>query len=204
MSKLTEKTPTLYSFRRCPYAIRARLTLALRAIKVNIVEVKLSEKPAKLLALSEKGTVPVLVLPCGQVIDESLDIMIWANQAQAKTFDKNHELIVLNDTVFKQKLDRYKYFEKFPQQTQEAHKEACYFFLDRLESKLTSSFFIEGESPSLVDVAIMPFIRQFSKVDESWFNQSPYIKIQKWLSFWLNNETFKEIMLKNHRKTVID
>lgn len=188
----------LYSFRRCPYAIRARLALALMGISVDIIEVKLSNKPKSLLELSAKGTVPVLALSNGQVIDESLDIIDWACQSSRTElyFDKTNELILLNDFEFKQNLDKYKYFERHLEKTQSEHRDACCIYIKIIEDKLSDSTFLMGDDFSLIDIAIMPFIRQFAYVDYDWFDISPFTNVRRWLKDWLANETFNLIMQK--------
>ena len=190
--------PLLYSFRRCPYAIRARLALRLANIDIDIIEVKLSNKPQSMLALSAKGTVPVLhLISNGQVIDESLDIISWSCEQSSHTmfWDPHHKLLKQNDTSFKKHLDCYKYFEKHPEQSQIAHRQACFDFLSTLEDCLAVSPFLIDKHVSLIDVAVMPFIRQFSKVDDAWWQQqTPFSHLKRWLNDWLDNKVFKHIM----------
>ena len=193
--------PILYSFRRCPYAIRARLALLVSNIDVEIREVKLSNKPVELLSISPKGTVPVLQLVSGEVLDESLDIMDWAYQHSALTrewqWDKLDHLINSNDQQFKPLLDRYKYFERYNEGcTQQDYLIKCLPWLDHLENILHRSNFLFGSQPSFIDLAIFPFIRQFAKVDEQWFLNSTYSKTIVWLNYWLEHDLFTQVMKK--------
>ncbi|WP_223526860.1 glutathione S-transferase [Pseudomonas sp. BF-B-26] len=196
---------TLYSFRRCPYAMRARMTLRYSGVAVSIVEVSLKAKPAEMLALSSKGTVPVLSVD-GQVIDESLAIMHWA-LAQNDPQDwllkddpvgQQHiaGLIEENDQVFKVHLNRYKYAERYPEQPMEFYRAEGEVFLRRLDELLEGRDFLLAEHPSLADVALMPFVRQFAHVDREWFGQTPYRRLQAWLQRFLESELFIGVMAK--------
>lgn len=196
---------TLYSFRRCPYAMRARMALRYSGVAVNIVEVSLKAKPAEMLALSSKGTVPVLSVD-GQVIDESLSIMHWAlaqndpqdwllkddPAAQAQTAT----LIEENDQAFKVHLNRYKYAERYPEQPMAFYRAEGEVFLRRLEGLLEGRDYLLADHPSLADVALMPFIRQFAHVDREWFGQTPYVRLQAWLQRFLESDLFTTIMAK--------
>lgn len=196
---------TLYSFRRCPYAMRARMALRYCGITVNIVEVSLKAKPAEMLALSSKGTVPVLSID-GQVIDESLAIMHWA-LAQSDPQDwllKDDPvgqqliagLIEENDQVFKVHLNRYKYAERYPEQPIAFYRAEGEVFLRRLDELLEGRDYLLAAHPSLADVALMPFVRQFAHVDREWFGQSPYHRLQAWLQRFLESELFIGVMVK--------
>ena len=196
---------TLYSFRRCPYAMRARMTLRYSGVAVSIVEVSLKAKPAEMLALSSKGTVPVLNVD-GQVIDESLAIMHWA-LAQNDPQDwllkddpvgQQHiaGLIEENDQVFKVHLNRYKYAERYPEQPMEFYRAEGEVFLRRLDELLEGRDYLLAEHPSLADVALMPFVRQFAHVDREWFGQTPYRRLQAWLQRFLDSELFIGVMQK--------
>lgn len=196
---------TLYSFRRCPYAMRARMALRYSGVEVQIVEVSLKAKPAEMLALSSKGTVPVLEVT-GQVIDESLAIMRWA-LAQKDPQDwllKDDpagrllmaELIEENDQVFKVHLNRYKYAERYPEQPMEHYRAEGEVFLRRLDERLEGRDYLLAGHPSLADVALMPFVRQFAHVDREWFGQAPYPRLQVWLQRFLESELFTAIMKK--------
>lgn len=197
--------PVLYSFRRCPYAMRARMALRYSAVDLEIVEVSLKAKPAEMLALSSKGTVPVLWAD-GRVIDESLEIMNWAlarhdpqdwrllgdSAGQALTA----ALIEENDQVFKLHLNRYKYPERHPEHPAEHYRAEGEGFLRRLEALLESRSFLAAPHQSLADVALMPFVRQFAHVDRGWFAQAPYPNLQRWLQQFLESELFVAIMAK--------
>ena len=194
----------LYSFRRCPYAMRARMAIRAAGIKVEHIEVALKNKPQSLLDYSPKGTVPVVITPNGKVIDESRDIMLWALQQS----DPNNwllkddqlkqqqmtRLIDKCDTEFKPLLDRYKYFDRHPEQTQEEYRHQAEVFLKILEDNLSKNIFLTDEVMRLADVAIFPFIRQFAGVDNSWFAQSPYKNSQRWLDACINTDLFKAVI----------
>lgn len=198
--------PILYSFRRCPYAIRARLAINISKTKIELREVNLSDKPEKLLACSPKGTVPVLQLTDGIIIDESRDIMLWAlnnqdpeNWLVNEAADKNetNRLIDYNDNKFKQHLDHYKYFDRYPEQSMAFYREQGEFFIRELEEKLNKTKYLIGDNITLVDMAIFPFIRQYAYVDKDWFDQTKYKKLQYWLSHLLETPLFQKTMKKH-------
>ena len=191
-------TPVLYSFRRCPYAMRARLAIAVARTGCVLREVKLSAKPEAMLAASPKGTVPVLVLPDGQVIDESLDIMRWALATQ----DPEHwlegddpELIDRNDGPFKHDLDRYKYPERYGVEPLK-HRALGMEFLQELDCRLGRTRQLCGPVRSMADVAIMPFVRQFAATDQTWFSAQPLPHLKNWLADHISSELFSLIMLR--------
>ncbi|WP_085714893.1 glutathione S-transferase [Pseudomonas sp. B28(2017)] len=196
---------TLYSFRRCPYAMRARMALRYSGVAVDIVEVSLKAKPTEMLALSGKGTVPVLSAD-GRVIDESLDIMRWAlaqNDPQDWLLKDDPDaaahiapLIEQNDQVFKGHLNRYKYAERYPEQPMEVYRSEGEVFLRRLDQLLEERDYLLADHPSLADVALMPFVRQFAHVDREWFAQTPYLRLQAWLQRLLASDLFTSIMKK--------
>lgn len=195
--------PILYSFRRCPYAIRTRMSLDYAGVLVELREVLLKDKPSSLLAASAKGTVPVLVLPNGKVLDESYEIMRWALmqgdpdcwwlEAQES---KINELIQWNDGKFKTHLDHYKYADRFPEHSMEYYRSQAESFLNILEQKLSVKKYLLGKSMSLADVAIFPFIRQFAFVDKAWFDQTSYRNLQRWLATFLASNVFLTVMEK--------
>lgn len=202
---LNKQPPILYSFRRCPYAIRARLAIKVSQIQVELREVVLAEKPKAMLAESPKGTVPVLVLSDDTVIDESKDIMFWAlNQNDPDKWLSQHQekineidaLITLNDNDFKRYLDHYKYADRFPEQPMEYYREQGEVFLQQLETRLSKNPFLLGDSLSMADMAIVPFIRQFAFVDKPWFDRSPYRQLQDWLENILASDLFNKVMIK--------
>ena len=206
---LSMSLPVLYSFRRCPYAMRARLAIAYAQLPVELREVVLKDKPQAMLAISPKATVPVLQLSDGQVIDESLDIMRWAlQQNDPDSWLANEQtqldMIQQNDEVFKTHLDRYKYPNRYPQELQDLgeqafellHREKAEGFLQQYEQKLTAQTYLLGDSICLADMAILPFIRQFAHVDKAWFDAAPYPNVQQWLQYFLDSPLFKLIMPK--------
>ena len=196
---------TLYSFRRCPYAMRARLALRYSGVAMDIVEVSLKAKPAEMLALSAKGTVPVLSVD-GRVIDESLDIMRWAlaqNDPQDWLLkddpvgtEQIARLIEENDTRFKVHLNRYKYAERYPEQPMEFYRTEGEVFLRELDELLERRDYLLADHPTLADMALMPFVRQFAHVDREWFAQTPYRRLQAWLQRLLESELFTAVMKK--------
>ena len=196
---------TLYSFRRCPYAMRARMALRYSGVALQIVEVSLKAKPPDMLALSSKGTVPVLNVD-GRVIDESLQIITWAlaqndpedwllkddPTAQAMTA----VLIEDNDSAFKVHLNRYKYAERYPEHPMTHYRAEGEVFLRRLDGLLQQQRYLLADHPSLADIALMPFIRQFAHVDREWFEQTPYRHLQAWLAGMIESALFTAIMAK--------
>lgn len=201
MSARSSRSPTLtdpilYSFRRCPYAIRARLALAVSGIAVEHREVKLRDKPAEMLAASPKGTVPVLVLPDGAVIDESIDIMRWAlatNDPEDWLAGDDPTLIAANDGAFKGHVDRYKYPERYPADGVD-HRAAGLAILEGLEARLGARAYLTGERFSLADAAILPFVRQFAAVDRDWFAAQDLPRVQAWLAAFVGSALFERVM----------
>ena len=189
----------LYSYRRCPYAMRARMALKLAGIEVEIREVSLRDKPTHLLQVSPKATVPVLILQDGKVMDESLDIMYWAFKKHALGANIHagaSVLILENDGSFKQALDAYKYPEKHPNKTQGQHRADGEVFLQKVEGLLLQNIYLFDVKPSLADIAIFPFVRQFAAVDSAWFENANYPMLLAWLNAWVNSELFKSVMQK--------
>ena len=197
--------PVLYSFRRCPYAMRARLALYASGVAFELREVALRDKPESMLAASPKGSVPVLVCSNGQVIDESWEIMLWAlrqhdpdgwlgkNDAYV---DAATPLINENDTTFKRYLDRYKYPERHPEHPATHYRSQAELFVRQLEARLCVSSCLLGDTLSIADVGVFPFIRQFADVDKIWFAQSPYISLRYWLKNLLDSEGLAAVMKK--------
>ena len=204
-------TPIIYSFRRCPYAMRARLALKYADIKVELREVDLNNPPDSLIAISDNATVPVLHLPDGNVLDESWDIVQWAarqndpdswmgenNQYQIES----NMLLETNDYSFKQDLDHYKYADRYPEHTKEYYREQGEEFLQELEERLATTRYLLSDTISVADIAIFPFIRQFAMVDMPWFEQAPYPKLQQWLNSFINSDRqeahlFRSVMEKH-------
>ena len=193
--------PVLYSFRRCPYAMRARLALYFSKINYEHREILLKNRPNKLYELSPKGTVPVLDLLNGEVIDESFDIMKWAISIDSSEtlFNRRRQaqidMISLNDNQFKKGLDKYKYHVRYPEKPLEFYRENCKKILNKFENCLKNCTYLMDNEISLADFAILPFIRQFANVDTKWFNGSfPY------LSNWMNNLMDLDIFIKIMKK----
>jgi len=195
--------PILYSYRRCPYAMRARMALRYAGIAVDIREIALNDKPVHMLQMSPKGTVPVLVLPGTTVIDQSMAIMDWA----LKHRDENgwldadncemQQLITENDGSFKRSLDRYKYAIRFPEHPAQYYRSEGEVFLAKLELRLAQTGFLFGNKISLADIAIFPFIRQFAAVDNNWFESAQYSRLKAWLRYFTDSELFQGVMQKH-------
>lgn len=191
--------PVLYSFRRCPYAMRARLALAISGTACELREVKLSNKPDALLAASPKGTVPVLVPQDTQVIDESIDIMRWSlsrRDPEGWLDRDDKDLIAANDGPFKHDLDRYKYPDRHGSDSL-AHRESALGFLGELNARIAANGQLVGAQRGLTDAAIFPFVRQFAAVDRDWFGALPMPHLRKWLSGHLESPLFKAIMVRH-------
>jgi len=199
-----KELPILYSYRRCPYAMRARLALRYAGLAVEIREIQLRAKPAAMLQASPKGTVPVLVLPDGQVLEQSLDIMAWALAQQDPEGWRQPQLeaqaqawIARNDGPFKRLLDRYKYPERYAERSQtEWRQEAEALMLAPMEQALRQQRFLLGASACWADMALMPFIRQFARVDWAWFDAAPYAALRAWLAGLEGSALFESIMHK--------
>ncbi|MDD2609898.1 MAG: glutathione S-transferase [Giesbergeria sp.] len=209
--------PLLYTYRRCPYAMRARMALLVADIAFDAHDVILRDKPAALLAASPKGTVPVLVLPDGQVLEQSWDIVQWALShdqtsaevqswwSRAQTPD-NLALLRCNDGDFKHHLDRYKYPERFTAEDSASaaatdrrvgHRDqAVAVLLERLEHRLAEQPFLGGAQPCATDFGIFPFVRQFAAVNPAWFETLPLWHVKRWLADWLQSPLFETCMHK--------
>lgn len=198
--------PVLYSFRRCPYAMRARMAIAVSGQPVALREVVLRDKPAELLAASPKGTVPVLVDVDGRVIDQSLDIMLWALARNdpagwlrpdgGATREDMLSLIAECDGDFKRHLDGYKYPERRPATDGTAHRLQGGVFLSKLEQRLEATRCLHGSRVALSDIAIAPFVRQFAQVDAAWFDGQPWPCLRAWLAERLEATVFTSVMAK--------
>ncbi|MES2353260.1 MAG: glutathione S-transferase [Pseudomonadota bacterium] len=197
--------PILYTFRRCPYAIRARLAIKVSGVDIEMREVDLRNKPQQMLACSPKGTVPVLQLADGTVIDQSLDIMQWAlaihdphawmggsSELSAEALSLIHQ----NDGIFKHDLDRYKYAERFPEYPAAYYRETAEVFLYALNTRLDKRAYLMSDQLSFTDMAIFPFIRQFAHVDKEWFYAAEYKNVIKWLEELLHSALFISVMQK--------
>lgn len=195
--------PILYSFRRCPYAIRARMAIAYASITLEMREVALANKPAAMLAISPKGTVPVLQLS-DRVIDESIEVMRWAlsqsdpeNWLAVDTQQEQSTLIEENDNEFKGWLDKYKYWDRYPEQSQQDYRIKAENFLSTLELRLQQNSYLLGDNICMADIAIFPFIRQFAFVDKPWFDDADYPLVQRWLNQFLQSKLFEQVMEKH-------
>ncbi len=200
---MTASLDCLYSFRRCPYAMRARLAILFAGLQVELREVTLKNKPGRMLAISPKGTVPVLRLAGGAVIAESRDIMVWALEQQdpqglldATVLEQANALIEQNDNEFKYWLDRYKYADRHVEMTQTEYRQRGEGFLQVLETLLESRTYLLGDDPTIADIGVMPFVRQFAHVDREVFSQLPYPNLQRWLQHWLEHPLFLQTMIK--------
>ena len=199
----TRQYPVLYSFRRCPYAMRARMALYQAGVQCEMVEVELKAKPAAMLALSPKGSVPVLQLLSGEVIDESLDIMRWALRQNdsahwlPSSWVLTQALIDENDGEFKLNLDRYKYPQRYPGGNSLVARDKGLIFLHQLNTLLKGNAYLLGQQVSFVDIAIFPFVRQFANTNADWFADQSLPSLQRWLKTLLDSDLFKAIMEKN-------
>ncbi len=198
---MISKQPILYSFRRCPYAMRARMAISYSQQHVALREVVLKDKPSSLFEYSPKGTVPVLVCADGTVINESIDIMLWALALNdpdhwQKNLPEQRSLIEQNDGPFKIRLDQYKYADRYPEHSELFYRESCYPFLDLLEARLTKYRYLFSDNYCLADIAIFPFIRQFAHVDLAWFESTSWHEVSRWLNEFKCSKLFTSIMQK--------
>ncbi len=204
---MSEKLPILYSFRRCPYAMRARLALAFTGQSYELREILLTDKPAEMLEISPKGTVPVLQLPEGRIIDESLDIVIWAlerklpegwvalSSAQKEGADSLFEEL---QESFMGHLTRYKYPERYDLKDGAAPQQDCLEFLEKLNDCLEKNEYLCTSTPCYADLLIFSFVRQFRVVDQEWFDTHVNLpKLLKWFTFFQDHPLFEKIMEKH-------
>lgn len=200
---MTSSLPRLYSFRRCPYAMRARLGILFAELQVELREITLKNKPPQMLAISPKGTVPVLQLSDGRVIEESKEIIEWALKQQdpqglldIEFLQQANALIDKNDNEFKHWLDHYKYADHHPEMTETEYRQRGEGFLQILEALLTKNGYLLGDKITIADIGIMPFVRQFAHVDRDVFYSLPYPNLQRWLLHWLEHPLFLQAMNK--------
>jgi len=206
----------LYSFRRCPYAMRARLALAASGQVCTLREIDLKSRPSQLYEISPKATVPVLQLPDGVVLEQSLAIMEWTlrNSDPERWLQSTHsdpqqvlapldfdpktmpEFMVACDTEFKFHLDRYKYASRYPGTDATQHRSEAAKFLLRLQRCLLGQPFLSGRTFGLVDAAVAPFVRQFALADRAWFDDQEWPQLRKWLADFLQSNRFQKIMHK--------
>tara|TARA_R110000744_G_scaffold130927_4_gene238905 strand:- start:1483 stop:2238 length:756 start_codon:yes stop_codon:yes gene_type:complete len=214
--------PILYSLRNCPYAMRARLAIYKSKLPVELRDIVLKNKPAEMLAVSPKATVPVLVLSSningGEVIDESLDIMLWVlgksdplNLLRAATLSRQIgssdiepptkladilSLIHLFDHEFKTCLEAYKCAKRYHETNLEDCRQVCEVYIQNLELRLSKHAYLLDKNESLADLALLPFIRQFARIERQWYLQSPYPNVKRWLNQYLQSPMFTKVMAK--------
>jgi len=202
----TKTIPILYSFRRCPYCMRAHMALKYSGLKVELREVDLWNLPDEALAVSPEKTVPVLVTDNNHAMDESWDIVKWAVHkndpdnwlGENNTFLNEAEMLVeTNDFSFKNDLDHYKYADRHPEHPQEYYRQQGEEFLEELEEMLNEHRYLLADHLSIADIAIAPFIRQFSMVDSDWFAQAPYPLLRNWLNELLSSSLFSAALEKH-------
>jgi len=206
--------PILYSLRNCPYAMRARLAIFKSKLQIELRDVVLSNKPEEMIAASPKGTVPILVLEQegkpSKVIDESLDIMLWVldksdpddllhnkqESSDTNTIPNMLSLIATFDNEFKEDLEKYKCAKRYHEDNLFEYRQACEEHLQGIEERLSQHSFIISDKESLADIALLPFIRQFARVERQWYLQSPYPKLRQWLNNYLQSPMFSKVMTK--------
>jgi glutathione S-transferase len=212
---MPSSNPLLYTYRRCPYAMRARMALLLAGVAFDAHEIVLRDKPADMLAVSPKGTVPVLVLCGNRVLEQSWSIVEWAlNQESAgpevrgwwsRAQSPNHQnLLLCNDGDFKHHLDRYKYPDRYAHEMEggvfnsgiEHRDRAVALLLAPLEASLGQGKYLGGDQPCATDIGIFPFVRQFAAVDPVWFAALPLSRIHQWLDTWRRSPLFEASMHK--------
>ncbi|MEM6748438.1 MAG: glutathione S-transferase [Pseudomonadota bacterium] len=197
---MSDALPLLYSFRRCPYAMRARMALLLSGKTVRLRELILRNKPDEMLAASPKGTVPVLVLPEGEVIDESLAIMEWAiatgSGNLAPPSGDERALIARNDGPFKRDLDRYKYPDRYDDIDPLAHRASGAEFLSSLNDRLAENGHLSAQPDGFADIGIVPFVRQFRIADPDWFDAQEWPALHPWLERHMSSAVFTKAMTK--------
>ena len=203
---MNQKIPILFSFRRCPYAMRARIAIKLCSLECEIREINLKLKNKEFLELSPKGTVPVLVLPDNKIFEESMDIIHWAisnndpynlKLKNLEIYNKDMDLISIFDNEFKYHLDRYKYNSRYKGINKEEHKYKARDLLVNLNNSLKEKQWLNGENISISDISILPFIRQYRIADIKWFDEKLELpNINRWLDKFLNSKIFNNVMKK--------
>ncbi len=197
--------PILYSLQNCPYAMRARLAILLSGLAVNLRAIVLKNKPDEMVLASPKAEVPVLVLDNGQVIDQSLEIMLWtlgSNDPHNLLYSHAPSalqdmlgLIERNDTYYQNALLKYRSAKRYHEAAEEEHRQTCEVFLLLLEQRLSTHRYLQGDTLSLADMAVLPLIRQFAKTDRRRFLQGPYPWLQQWLKNHLDSALFSKAMV---------
>ncbi|MGO2509343.1 MAG: glutathione S-transferase [Vibrio hibernica] len=199
--------PILYSLRNCPFAMRARMAIYQSQLPVLLRDIVLRDKPAEMLAVSPKGTVPVLVTNHGTVIEESLEVMLWAFSesdpadlllsADPEMLDNMLALIHQFDSEFKPCLEAYRAAKRYHEPNLAECRLACEQYITQLELRLSQHAFLITDRESLADLALLPFIRQFARVERQWYLQSPYPKLRQWLDSYLQSKIFSKVMTKH-------
>lgn len=204
MIKMT--LPVLYSLRHCPFAMRARIAIFKSQKSVELRDVKLTSKPAAMLTASPKGTVPILVVSSSQIIDESLNVMLWSlDQSDPDNLLQQHAasssnlpqllaFIATYDDEFKACIERYKCAKRYHEPNLEECRKACEVYTQDLEARLSKHNYVMGAKESLADIAILPFIRQFAKVERKWYVQAAYPNLKRWLNSYLQSAMFNKVM----------
>ncbi|KGJ91779.1 glutathione S-transferase [Colwellia psychrerythraea] len=203
----TSTLPILYSLRNCPYAMRARLAIFKAKQTVLLRDLVLSNKPVEMMAVSPKGTVPVVVLKNGIVIEESLEVMLWAlhetdpadllHRQQDGALSAMLLLITEFDNDFKRCLEAYKCAKRYQEDNVAQCRDACELYIKKLEQALTKHSYLISDKESLADIALIPFIRQFARIERQWYLQSPYPKVRQWLNSYLQSSVFTKVMAKH-------
>lgn len=206
MTTEAKHLPVLYSLRNCPYAMRARIAIFKAQQIVILRDIVLSNKPKEMIIASPKATVPVLVLANGVVIEESLAVMLWAlNETDPNDLLQSQnkqnltdmlKLIAHFDDEFKTSLEQYKCAKRYQENNITECREQCELFIKKLEVRLTDNSFLMADKESLADIAILPYIRQFARIERQWYLQSPYPKVRQWLNNYLRNPMFTKVMAK--------
>ncbi|WP_285163097.1 glutathione S-transferase [Shewanella goraebulensis] len=206
MNKIMD-LPVLYSLRNCPFAMRARIAIYKSQQAVLLRDLVLSDKPAEMLLASPKGTVPVVVTPNGTVIEESYELMLWAlTQGDPddllcadndEAFDAMLTLIYQFDSEFKRCLENYKCAKRYSESNIAECRQACEIYIEQLEKLLSQHSYLMADRESLADIALLPFIRQFARVERQWYLQSPYPNLRAWLNRYLQSKMFSKVMTKH-------
>ncbi|MBD1574144.1 glutathione S-transferase [Vibrio sp. S17_S38] len=199
--------PILYSLRNCPFAMRARMAIYQSQLPVLLRDIVLRDKPAEMLVASPKGTVPVLVTSNGEVIEESLEVMLWAlseSDPDGLLLASAPEMLVSMlalihqfDSEFKPCLEAYRAAKRYHEPNLVECRQACEGYISELENRLTQHSFLMAAQESLADLALLPFIRQFARVERQWYLQSPYPKLRHWLDRYLQSRMFSKVMTKH-------
>lgn len=198
--------PVLYSLRNCPYAMRARIAIFKAKQTVILRDLVLTNKPKEMLVASPKATVPTLVFNNGDVLDESLEVMLWAlnasdpddllHQNKGNSFADMLKLIHVFDHEFKVSLEQYKCAKRYQENNVEECRLECEQYIQQLEQRLTQHQFLMSNKESLADIALLPFIRQFARIERQWYLQSPYPHLRQWLNNYLQSPMFTKVMAK--------